>query len=360
LIVTFIFSSSPADQCRVQIRCRNIADAIQRTGYHSARLLELESFIQNTPEAQAACQQANLLVIHRHLYGAAMRTILMWKARGKKVLVDFDEAVDLITPDMPAYSFWQEGRVDREHHSPVLFEEEPVRPIPLDQFSYGLKALDGATVPSLRLADDWSSSVRTYFLPDYLNIDQYLVQRPGHNGHIHIGVSGKAGSFTNLERSGLISALEDISLQRDEVVVHFFEMEQHAIKKTRIPPAQCQVHNAIQAYHWPLYLANLDIGIACAEGKYAMRASKLPILEYSVMKIPWLASNLIPFREMDHYGWLVPNTGQQWTWAILEVIDHLGAYQAEANGEPFLYGISQDVYENVEKILAVYESILSE
>jgi hypothetical protein len=359
LIVAYICSKSPNDQYRVQIRCQNIAEAIQRTGFHSAHLLDLEAFIQNTPEAQEVCQKADLLVVHRHLYGAVIKTILLWKARGKKVIADFDEAVNLITPEMPAYLFWKKGVSASDGFLKMVFGEHPIHPAPIDQFCWGLKAVDAATVPSVRLADDWSTAVRTFFLPDYLNTDQYMVQRPSHNGHIHIGVSGNAVDFSNIQRSGLAAALEFVSQQREKVVVHFFELEQASIENTLIPANQRCVHNNIQAYRWPMYLANLDIGIACAEGKYSLRTSKLRIIEYSVMKIPWLASNLLPFREMDRYGWLVPNTEEQWTRAILEVIDHLEAYQTEANGEPFLYGISQDVFENVDKIIAIYDTVLN-
>ncbi|MEI6291982.1 MAG: glycosyltransferase, partial [Chloroflexota bacterium] len=50
LIVTYVHSSSPIDQFRVQLRCRNFADAINRMGWHTANLLDINSFIQNSPE----------------------------------------------------------------------------------------------------------------------------------------------------------------------------------------------------------------------------------------------------------------------------------------------------------------------
>jgi hypothetical protein len=336
-----------------------MADAIQRTGFHSAHLLDIEEFIQNTPEAQKICQKADLLIVHRHLYGAVINTILLWKARGKKVIADFDEAVNLITPDMTAYPFWKKGIPGSDQLMSKIFNETPISPLPIDQFFWGLKSVDAATVPSVRLADDWSTAVRTLYLPDYLNTDQYMVQRSEHNGQVHIGVSGNGIDFGNLQRSGLVSALEYICQQRAQVVIDLFDIEEAGVEKMGISPKQRNVYNQIQAYRWPMHLANLDIGIACAESKFNLRSSKLRVIEYQVLKIPWLASNVLPFREMDRYGWLVPNTEEQWTRAILEVIDHLDAYQAEANGEPFLYGISQDVFENVDKIIATYAAVLN-
>ena len=66
MIISYIYSNNPADALRVQLRCRNFADAINRIGWHSANLLDLEAFIQNTPEAQAICDASDLLVIHRY------------------------------------------------------------------------------------------------------------------------------------------------------------------------------------------------------------------------------------------------------------------------------------------------------
>ncbi len=357
--ITYICSTRRSEQYRVQIRCRNIAEAIRRTGYHSASLLDIESFILNTPEAQDICLKSDILVVHRHLYGAVIKTLMQWKARGKKVMADLDEAVYLITPDMPAYSFWKKGIPRKEDLSERLFNESPIRPIPLDQFNWGLKTLDAATVPTVRMVDDLSASVRTICLPDYINTDQYMVQRIAHDGHIHIGVSGYGIYFSNLMQSGLLAALENVCQQRESVIINFFDFDQAGIEASQIPVKKRVIHNEIPAYRWPAFLSNLDIGITFVEGKFSARASKLRAIEYSVMKIPWLASNLLPFREMDHYGWLISNSEEQWTRALLEIIDHLETYQTEANGEPFLYGISQDIFENIDKIIDIYESVQS-
>jgi hypothetical protein len=343
----------------VQIRCRNIADAIQRTGFHSARLLDIVSFVQNTREAQEICQNSDILVVHKHLYGAVVKSLMQWKAHGKKIMADVDEPVHLIDPDMPAYNYWKKGIPENEAVSQIIFNETPIRPAPLDQFSWGLKILDAITVPSVRLADDFSASVRAIYLPDYINSDQYMIQRTLNDGRIHIGVSGNCVNFKNLVRCGLLAALENVCRQREKVVIHFFELDPVSIESSQIPAKMRIIHDDIPAFRWPSFLANLDIGITFAEGNYSSRSSKLRIIEYSTMKIPWLASDLLPFRKMENFGRLVTNTPEHWSRAILEIIDHLDTYQAEANGEPFLYGISQDVYENVDKIIAIYESVLN-
>jgi hypothetical protein len=52
VIVTYIYADTLADQIRIQVRCKNMADAINRTGAHRANLLDMTSFVQNTAQAK--------------------------------------------------------------------------------------------------------------------------------------------------------------------------------------------------------------------------------------------------------------------------------------------------------------------
>ena len=159
---------------RVQIRCRNFADAINRIGWHHANLLDLDAFAQNTPEAQKICADSDLLVIHRYLYGPILEAIEYWKARDKKVIVDFDQAINYLTPDIPFYSFWMQGKpLEILCASAERAHANPIDPIPLEQFKWGLGLVDAAVVPSTRLVVDWSPFTNVYEIPDYLNTDQY-------------------------------------------------------------------------------------------------------------------------------------------------------------------------------------------
>lgn len=335
-----------------------MADAIRRTSRHDAVLIDLGAFIQNTPEAQHACQRADLLVIHQHFYGDVIPRAQEWKACGKKILIDFDEPSEDITSEMPNFSFWREGLPTPMAYAAPLYGKPRIQPLPFEQFRCGLRAVDAAIVPSMRLVDDWSATVRTLCIPDYLNTDQYRALRTRCPDKIRIGVSGNAALGTYSHECGLLPALERVCAQRPEVEIHFFNSEVQAIARSRIPAAQYMVENELSVYQRPAALAHVDIGIAPAEGKYGVRTSRIHTLEFMVLKTPWLASDLPPYRELGRYGWLISNKAERWERSILEVIDHLDAYEAEAAGEPFLFGISQDVNENVEKILHAYETLL--
>jgi hypothetical protein len=112
-------------------------------------------------------------------------------------------------------------------------------------------------------------------------------------------------------------------------------------------------------YHqWPTTLAGVDIGVAAVHDAYGMHSSHVSLTEYMILRIPWLASDLPPFRGLQRYGWLVPNTREDWKQSLLEVIDYLDAYRKEASAGPFLYALGQDVSANINKVLNLYQSIL--
>ena len=143
-----------------------MVDAINRTGTHQANLLDMTSFTQNTPHAQKVCGESDLLVIYRYLHGSILTAIQYWKARDKKVIVDFDQAVNYMTKNMAAYSFWIEGL---PLEGLPIDDKAIIDPPPFEQFKWGLTMVDAATVPSVRLLDDWSRFTNVYKILDYIN-----------------------------------------------------------------------------------------------------------------------------------------------------------------------------------------------
>ena len=138
MIITYIYSNCLADQIRAQVRCRNLVDAINRAGSHQAYLLSFDAFVQNTPESQRICAASDLLVIYRYLYGPALAAVQYWKARDKAVIVDFDQAINFLTKDMPGYGFWYQGLPPNECVAGLGHIEYPIDPPPIEQFKWGL------------------------------------------------------------------------------------------------------------------------------------------------------------------------------------------------------------------------------
>jgi len=354
--VTFVHSNRRADQHRVQTRCRNLAVAIRRTGWHQASLVGLDDFVNNTPAAREACEQADLLVIHRYLYGPVIRAAQTWKSRDKKVVVDIDEALDRLPPETSGYRFWQQGvPLECCTSNP---DGNVIRPLPIEQLRLGLRMTDGVTVASVRLADDWAGAASVMHIPDYINLDQYLTIKQEHGRETWIGLNGEGLGLDCLERTGLKSALESVCAQRENVRLMLIGFADETVAGLNVSAGQKKVLPASPVEEWPRLLAQFDLGIAPADREHGSRSGWQRALEYMVMKIPWVGSDLPLHRELARFGWMVQNTSPAWERALLEVVDHLDVYRSEATGEPFLFALGQDVNENISKVLAAYASIL--
>jgi glycosyltransferase involved in cell wall biosynthesis len=356
MIITYIHSTSPEDALRVQLRCRNFADAINRIGWHSANLLDLDSFLQNTPDAQRICAASDLLVVHRYLYGPVLQAVEYWKARDKKVVVDFDQAINLLTPDIPSHSFWMHGSPLEGIAQTRGMAQSQFESLPLEQFKWGLGLIDAAIVSSMRLVVDWSAFTNVYEIPDYLNIDQYPAFKQAHE-KIWVGLANGA-RMTTIRNSGLLTALENICRRRPDVQVVLSDVADQAILD--IHPSQLLLRSSCRLDEWADILLKLDIGLVPIFGDYDLRLGSINLLEFMISKTPWIASDQPSFREFSHFGRFVQNTSTAWEAAVVKVLDNLDVFQKRATGESFLFALSQDVNENIDKVLKLFTYILSQ
>jgi hypothetical protein len=295
----------------------------------------MKSFVENTSRAQRLCGESDLLVIYRYLYDSILSIVQYWQARDKKVIVDFDQAFDLLPPDSPDALFWQKGhRTDGCFESPAR-----ISPSPLEQFKWGLAILDAATVGSYRLADDWARFTKIYTLPDYLNTDQYPALNQTHEGEIRLGLGYRARASAAAS-SGLMSAIERVCRRYPQV--KFVEFT-----------APCGGLD-----EWVSHLSTLDIGLMPAHDPYDMRLGSYDLLEFMISKISWLASANAQFQPFSAYGSLVENTTSDWESALLDAVDNLEARREEAGGSAFLFALSQNLASNLTSILKVYDAIL--
>lgn len=358
MIITYIYSNNPTDTLRVQSRCRNFADAINRIGWHSANLLDLETFIQNTPEAHAVCEASDLLVIHRYLYGPVLQAIEYWKARDKKVIVDFDQAINYLTPDIPIHSFWLQGEPLYSHAQETKSSSGHGDVSHLEEFKWGLGLIDAAIVSSMRLVVDWSPFTDVYEIPDYLNTDQYPAYKKSHENRICIGLAnGVRGS--SIKNSGLASALNNICRKHPQVELTICGLDNDIHDCLDVPSDQLVTHQSGSFDEWTFTLLNLNLGLIPIYGDYDLRLSRINLLEFMISKTPWIASSQPSFREFSRYGRLVNNSAEDWESSIQKAMDNIGTLQTCSSGEPFLYALSQDINQNIDKVLKLFTFILS-
>ena len=350
--IVYVYADNPHEWNSSEWRCAVPARAINRAGIHHAELLWIEDFMRQTPAANALCSAADVIVVQRTLISPALETVLHWQARGKTVIVDFDDAYDLILPSNPGYRFWAQGigvRADGQ-----TFQIDPP---PLTQFKWGLRLVQGATVSSERLAGDWQAYTRVRYLPNYIDLEKYQDLRPEPHDGIWIGWGGSMTHVQSFAGSGVLTALKRVCRARPQVKVFIHGNDQRVFEQIPLPAEQKFLRPWVPYAEWPRHVASFDIGLAPLHGAYDDRRSWIKVLEYLVLKIPWIASDRPPYESLRPYGWLVKDSPSAWERLLLDMIDHLADYKAEASRDPYLFGISQAVDANVDKIIATYTEI---
>ena len=354
--VVYVFADHPSEWNSSEWRCAVPARAINRTHLHQAEMLSIHDFAQNTPTAQTACGQADILVIQRNLIGPVLAAVQHWKARDKVVIADFDDAYPLMPESSPSYAYWNHGLIRVQGPDGSLIQQK-IDPLPLAQFKWGLRLVDGATVPSRRLADDWRSYTDVRYVPNYIELEKYMnVTRQPHEGVI-LGWGGSLSHLQSFTGSGVLGALRKICRVRPDVRVMICGSDRRIPEQLGLPAGQIVQKPWIPYSKWANHLSLFDIGLAPLHGEYDERRSWIKVLEYMVMKIPWVASEGPAYQELRSYGWLVKNVASAWEWVLLDMIDHLDEYRKEAAGHPYFFGIGQNIDDNIDRVLAAYGAI---
>jgi hypothetical protein len=361
--IVYVYADNPQEWNCSEWRCAVPARAFNRSRRHSAALISIEDFSQNTPAARQACEAAQVIVVQRNLFGPVLNAIQHWKARDKLVLADFDDAYQLMPASNMSAAFWNKGIATGRDGKPMR-----IQPPPLTQFKWGLRLVHAATTPSRRLADDFAAFGEMHYLPNYIDMAVYenCLERPADTARPSLPGCGKpvvigwGGSISHLQSfigSGVVQALGRVARLRPNVRVMICGADNRILEQLPIPAGQL-IHQPWRPYReWPSVLSYFDIGLAPLSGDYDERRSWIKVLEYLVMKIPWVASDGPAYADLRPYGWLVHNETSAWERVLLDMVDHLDAYRQEAAGAPYLYGISQSIDENLERIVELYSAL---
>ncbi len=350
--IVYVYADNAQEWNCSEWRCAIPARAIQRNGRHSAEMLSIHDFAHNSPRAQELCSPADVIVVERNLFGPVLSSIQHWKARDKVVIANFDDAYNLMHPTNVAYPFWGQGLMKHADGT-----QEKMEPAPLTQFKWGLRLVHGGTVPSRRLADDWQTFTDMHYVPNYIDLEKYTnVSRDEHDG-IVIGWGGSLSHLQSFTDSGVLSALKRVVKARPQVKIMVCGGDKRIFDQLNIPENQKIYQPWVPFTNWAQVLAKFDIGLAPLLGAYDERRSWIKVLEYMVMRIPWVASEGPSYYDLRPYGWLVNNTPASWERVLLDMVDQVEDYRAEAADEPYLYALAQSADENVGKIIETYTRI---
>jgi glycosyltransferase involved in cell wall biosynthesis len=157
----------------------------------------------------------------------------------------------------------------------------------------------------------------------------------------------------------LTAALEMVCEQFPQVELILCGADENVSAMHGIPSSQLVTYPSASFDDWASILLKLDIGLIPIYGDYDLRLSRINLLEFMISKTPWIASSQPSFREFSRYGRLVKNSAECWETAISKAIENIEARQSWASGEPFLFALSQDVNENIDKVLKLFTYILN-
>ncbi|MEA4906636.1 MAG: glycosyltransferase family 4 protein [Chloroflexi bacterium] len=352
MIVTFVYGNTVDILPGREWRCLPVMRSIHRLSEHGARLLDLDAFIENTPEAQQLCSDADLIVLQGNLFGPVLAAVQRWKARDKMVIVDIEDTYGPLPGESEPTVVGEAGPRQKTCAPEGCYTR-------LEEFRWGLRLVDGATVPSIRRQEDWRSSTNVFVLPDYLELERYLSVVPAPHEGVVIGLHVDKRNVKAIYENGLLEALQHLCAARSELKVLTWGDIPDFTAELPLPAEQKLILPGVTLNQWPGHLAYVDIGLAPLYGRFDERRSWLRVLEFMAMRIPWLASEGPPYYELRPYGWLMPNQSPAWERVLLDMIDHNQEYRAEAASEPYLYGIGQSLDENIHKVLDIYGMILN-
>lgn len=345
--------------------------AIQRSEFdmrHGVQclVLSVKDWLKQNESGRYACSMSDVIIVQRVMVDAVFEVIEHWRKRGKAIVVDFDDAYDLIRDDNAAYKFWGAGLVDVALNDGVKYTEKMQRH-PIEHFKMGLPKITGIVTPSRRLSADWDRYTKGFYLPNYLDIEQrYMVQKRNNETPV-IGWGGSLSHVPSFTGSGVIGALRSVTQNFDTtfMLVGDRRIEEHL----GIAENKYLYHPYVKADAWPYILARYDIGLAPLFDKYDCRRSALKVQEYIAMGIPFVATKSVVYEDyfgcesgifIDQGDLEVCDESNEDAWqdAMAHILDNLNHYRQAAAHEADVYRDMYDVDMNVENIIDVYKNIV--
>jgi len=357
LIVAFVYADTFKEYNCSKHNCVIRANAINRLPNHEAYLIHITEFAKNSPETITICDKADIIVIERNLFEDALTILMFWKVRRKPIVAIFDDAYDKMLPTNVTYEFWTNGKITGINDKGETVDGEML-PKPLTQLKWGLRNCKALIVPSVRLAEDWSKYTQTYHIPNNLEIKKYENVEPlfPHNG-IYIGWAGSLSHLASFVDSGLNIALSRV-LQKHDNVKLLIGGDKRVFDAIDLPEDKKVFTNFVPEANWFKLLKSMDVGLAPLGDTYDERRSWIKALEYMILKIPFVASDIITYDALKPYGVFVKNSEEDWETELDKMVNNLSKYKKIASGAPYEFAKAQDIDANIEKILKVFQEII--
>ena len=357
--ITYIYADDDWNlNCSIH-NCFMPAKAINKVPGHHASLFYINDFNQNTEEVQKACMQSDLIIIERNLFGNALVFLMHYKIRNKNIAVVFDDGYQLITSDNISYTFWAKSQIVQTNEKGES-QMVNVLPTPLDQFKWGISMAKGVICPSRVLCEDWNYLNRTYRTHNFLDAQRYENATPlfPHDPEeVYVGWAGSGSHLSSFTDSGITGALTYIVKKYPQVKI-LMGGDKRVYDRIHVPEDRKIFSPYVPEEKYSSLIKSLDIGLAPLASVYDERRSWLKPMEFTILKVPWIGSNFLPYEELDEYGTLISNGLNNWKIGLADMIDNLEAKRELANTKAYDFALTQTWDKNVHKILNMYQEII--
>lgn len=356
--VLYVYADFPHELNCSKWNCFKNADAINKLEGHEAHLIHVAEWNKNTENSIKLSTEADIIVVERNYFQETLVAIQYWKMLGKTLVGVFDDAYHLLHPSNPAYRFWNYGDVvgvTKEGERKQI----KIDPTPIKQFKWGVKLLKGIQIPSKILAEDWSLYTDTYYVPNYIDIDNYLNVEPMFphpEDEIWIGWHGSLTHSHSFIESGAMDALRKIGKKYPNVKFYLGGDK----KNFENLEAKNKIYQGyVDEDKFPSMLKSFDIGLAPLSGEYDKRRSRIKVLEYMALRIPWVATDYPTYAEFKGYGVMIENGYRNWVSALTDMIENISEYKEKAKGKAYEYALTQSYDINVPRVtLPLYQKLI--
>jgi hypothetical protein len=331
------------DHNRYDVLCR----AICQDHKHTARVALID-LIETTKESgdPYSCEE-DVIIIHSSIINSHFKMIQKWKAIGKMVIADLCQPVWFEEMQQPEWSDRTGNSYTRE-----LFSRDK-RHGQGQLFRWGIRLVDGVLCNSRKMIEDWNERSNVFYLPDFINLDEYLIHGFDPHPGVVVGIKILENGYERMIETGLFDAIEAVGKERPDAKFLFYGDMINIQRKIDLKPEQKIYIPARDIKDWQKVLSTIDLGLIPLSGMRDDRNGWFDALEYMVMKIPWVGSSSFALSDLGQYGWLVQNNDSIWKRVIMDMVGNTIAYKQEAASEPYLFAIGQGVDEYIEKLYTI-------
>lgn len=418
--ITFIYADPHDSQNCSLYNVIYPAKEINKLQGHSADTFYVGEFDLSNDHMRQSCLRADLIIFERNLFSNILLEEMRLWLENKNVAIIFDDDYVRIEPKNNAYDFWHNsGNMIKLENG--MFQRVTVRPGYLAQLRRGVRLAKGLICPSRILCDDWKEYTDTYRIHNYLDeqrypeesralfrdkelatewarqrrdkfneentfenvkkmfpkkdekeVDEWIkyelikfnkkytfenIEKTFSKNNIIIGWCGSYSHVESFTKSGALYALEKVAMKHDNVRV-LIGGDKRVYDLLKIPEGKKFFTEHVPDEQWAALQKSIDIGIAPLSTDFDRRRSWIKVLEYMIMKVPWVATNFETYEELGNYGILTDNNVRNWRNALEYAIENIAELKEKANNENFLFAKSNTYENKIGELLSVYQQII--